>query len=633
MNKVQSLVAVIMCCSLQLSAQITFTALKLTPELPQQNRRVTFEYNQSYSPLIRLPKVEILVFQLSDNGVKVMEPAITKKGTVLSGSLVVDSNANCIAFAFSAGEEKDLNKGNGYILPVYTPGNSPVRGYYRSVATLYKGYGEDLFALPSNHEKELANLEEGLKQYPALKTEPLYFSSYIDAISSTKKKEAPPLVEASLKEFQRQGNLTEEGYAALASAYRKLRQKEKADSLTAFMKERFPGGFTKKNELVDSFFEEKDMTKRVTIYNNFVNRYTTAADKEMVGMLRSRLAMGYAKEKDYLSFETWSKDLSKESLYSIHNDLAWSMAENGENLEQAKKYSFAAAMYAKNEMLKPTKARPVDLSTKQWLDRRKGTYGMYADTYAFILYKLGDYKAGLPYAKEAAAIYKLDAEYNERYALLVEKAMPLKEGRLTLEKMVKAGIASSKTKDVLKNLYIKEELTGNGFDQYLARLEADAKIKRREEIAKTIISEPAPGFALKDMEGKVVNLSDLKGKILVIDFWATWCGPCIASMPAMNKALTKFKDNDNVRFLFVDTWESAGDKVQNAKDFMTKKNYPFHVLMDNENEMVSDFSVRGIPTKFIIDKTGKIRFKAIGFGGNDDDLVEELTTMIELASK
>ena len=66
---------------------------------------------------------------------------------------------------------------------------------------------------------------------------------------------------------------------------------------------------------------------------------------------------------------------------------------------------------------------------------------------------------------------------------------------------------------------------------------------------------------------------------------------------------------------------------------MKKKNYPFYVLMDNENKMVTDFEVSGIPTKFILDKQGNIRFKAVGFEGNTDALADEVEQMIELAGK
>jgi peroxiredoxin len=85
--------------------------------------------------------------------------------------------------------------------------------------------------------------------------------------------------------------------------------------------------------------------------------------------------------------------------------------------------------------------------------------------------------------------------------------------------------------------------------------------------------------------------------------------------------------------VFVDTWQTEENKKQNAVDFMKKNNYPFHVLLDNDNKVVADFKVNGIPTKFIIDKTGNIRFKSIGFSGNDEALVDEINMMVEMSSK
>ena len=616
----------------QLSAQTSFSALKITPEFPKQKTKLVFEYNKKYSSLIQQPLIDIVVYQFTDKGLKVSEPLITKKGTVYTGSFIIDSNSTCIAFSFTGGEEKDLNKNIGYVIPVYNKNNTPVEGYYMAAGNLYRGYGEFLFGLPDNAVKSLNYLEDGIAQYPALKTNAIFFGSYLDAISRVKKKDAPPLILQEMQLFESNGNLSDTGYNTLIQWYTKDKRKEKADSLTTAMKITFPNGEWKKMEAANTFYKETDLAKKKEMYQQFVSANAgSEANKTILDNYKSQMAVAYAKAKDYSSYSEWSKGLSKQTVAFNNNNIAWDMAQTGENLEQAKKLSYEAISYAKNEMLKPSAKKPDYNSTKQWTQERKSTYAMFGDTYAFILYKLGDYKTAYPIAKEAAAINKNDAEYNERWALLAEKVLSAAEAKKILEQLVKDGLATAKVKDALKNLHIKEKKNETGYDVYLAALEADAKNKKIEEIVKNIINEPSPAFELKDFDGNAVSLSDLKGKVVVVDFWATWCGPCIASMPGMNKALAKYKDNKNVKFLFIDTWESAEDKLQNAKDFMSKKNYPFHVLMDNDNKMVEDFNVRGIPTKFIIDKAGKIRFKAVGFNGNDDALVDELTTMIEIA--
>ena len=100
----------------------------------------------------------------------------------------------------------------------------------------------------------------------------------------------------------------------------------------------------------------------------------------------------------------------------------------------------------------------------------------------------------------------------------------------------------------------------------------------------------------------------------------------------MEKAVEKFANDEKVKFFFVDTWERVDDKKQNAADFISKNNYPFNVLLDENNRVVTNYGVSGIPTKFIIDGEGNIRFKSIGFEGSDEKLVEELSTMISMVN-
>ncbi|MCA9759881.1 MAG: TlpA family protein disulfide reductase, partial [Candidatus Eisenbacteria bacterium] len=181
--------------------------------------------------------------------------------------------------------------------------------------------------------------------------------------------------------------------------------------------------------------------------------------------------------------------------------------------------------------------------------------------------------------------------------------------------MIRDGKATSKMKEQHRRIFLATKSLEAAYDDYLVELERSAKERFREEVAEKMIDLEAPNFSLVNLEGKTVQLSDLQGKTVVLDFWATWCGPCKASFPGMQRAVNNFHDDDKVVFLFIDTWENAGDKEKNARDFITKMEYTFNVLMDNDNKVVADYKVEGIPTKFVIDPTGRIRFKSVGFSG------------------
>ena len=107
----------------------------------------------------------------------------------------------------------------------------------------------------------------------------------------------------------------------------------------------------------------------------------------------------------------------------------------------------------------------------------------------------------------------------------------------------------------------------------------------------------------------------------------------------MKMAVNKYKDDPNVKFLFIHTWEREDNATKDAKKYVEEQKYPFEVLMDLKdpetgvNKVVDSYKVSGIPAKFVIDKNGNIRFALSGFPGGDDAAVEEIAAMIELAQK
>jgi cytochrome c biogenesis protein CcmG/thiol:disulfide interchange protein DsbE len=118
----------------------------------------------------------------------------------------------------------------------------------------------------------------------------------------------------------------------------------------------------------------------------------------------------------------------------------------------------------------------------------------------------------------------------------------------------------------------------------------------------------APNFRLQDLKGKQSELRHFKGKVVFLNFWATWCGPCKEEMPSIEALYNQFKERDFV-FLSVSV---DYEGVKPVKEFIEKQRYTFPVLIDSQCETLDLFDVKGIPTTFLIDKKGIIVGKAIG---------------------
>ena len=142
--------------------------------------------------------------------------------------------------------------------------------------------------------------------------------------------------------------------------------------------------------------------------------------------------------------------------------------------------------------------------------------------------------------------------------------------------------------------------------------------ERHEKALESRLDESAPEWTLKDFDGNDVSLAELRGNIVILDFWATWCGPCRKTMPLVDKFYQKNK-RDNVKVFGVNVWEKKIGP-DGVKAFIQSKGYQFPILF-GDDKIASNYGVRGIPTMFIIDPDGKIAYRHVGFNMNLDEVL------------
>lgn len=124
-------------------------------------------------------------------------------------------------------------------------------------------------------------------------------------------------------------------------------------------------------------------------------------------------------------------------------------------------------------------------------------------------------------------------------------------------------------------------------------------------------NQVAPDFTLKTLDGKEVKLSDYRGKKVILNFWATWCPPCKAEIPHMEKYYKSSAKNDNVEILAVNLTKSDKDEDY-IKDFVKSYDMTYPVLLDTEGKQQEQYEIVTIPTTYFIDTKGKIQKNITG---------------------
>lgn len=127
------------------------------------------------------------------------------------------------------------------------------------------------------------------------------------------------------------------------------------------------------------------------------------------------------------------------------------------------------------------------------------------------------------------------------------------------------------------------------------------------------VNQAAPDFTLKSMAGKNIKLSELAGNVILLNFWASWCGPCRTEMPLLNDLQNRYEPL-GFTVLGVNVEEDSAP----AKTFLSKTPVDFPILLDNRNQVSKQYDVLAMPTTVMIDRNGKVRYLHKGYQAGDE---------------
>jgi thiol-disulfide isomerase/thioredoxin len=175
----------------------------------------------------------------------------------------------------------------------------------------------------------------------------------------------------------------------------------------------------------------------------------------------------------------------------------------------------------------------------------------------------------------------------------------------------------------LRELWVGRHGSLAGLD---ARVAAATRASREEIAFRQRRHEaPAPDWSLPALDGSAVTWESLKGRVVVVDFWGSWCGPCRIELPVFQRMYERYRDRKDIAFIGMN-WERPGpaeDRLKAVRDYIEKNGFTFPVVLDHEQAAGKAFGIDAYPTVYIIDKHGQIRYRNVGVTPGIETILED----------
>jgi len=606
--------------------------------MPQPGEKITILYNPSGTKLEGEKNISAVIrsygandfqqksiFSRPNNIIDTESYVLINEGSGFSLDFNIPDTAAGLVISFKNEKYIDDGAGLGYWVPLYSlngeimPGARA--GYAASLA--HQGWVSEI-DITKLSDTLIKFYEKEFYSYPNKKLD--FLVSYLSILKESKGPQSFPEIEKLLVEFDTGKELSESQLFFLSSWNRSIKNIEKSDLYKNNALENFPKGDWAELERSRGFYRLKELNRRLEFFNNFNLEFPNSNRMEP---MRGTLIGQYIEESKFQEALAFFKKLEPTSFssYYVFSSIYKNVDSKSEKLDPLEEILKSMIYTYRLDLNSPTDQKPTFSVTSKWMEKKAIALASALDAYAHIFKNMNKIDSARNKLEEA---YRLsegkEKKINANYGGILFEVGDLETAKKVLEKSVSSGLQNQNIEQVLKDIYVIESGSEDGYNDYIGAIKAPAIDRLILKIKEKIILEPSPDFDLLDTEGRQVSLSDYRGQTVVLDFWATWCGPCIASFPAMVKAIEKHKET---KFLFINSRERVENKLDKVLSLMSDNNYPFHVLMDEKDSVFESYKVAFLPTKIILDGDGNIRYKSIGFYG-EQELLDEFEVLLPL---
>jgi thiol-disulfide isomerase/thioredoxin len=642
----------------QLSAQETSPSRLIGLEAPTAGSTLHMIYNPADGPLDGYKDIRVIAYLFENYQWKTNYFKLSAKDGTYPFDFQVPDDCGFIALKFLSirqGKQpvSDNNDDYGFISTVLSnnevvPGGNLAWGIFRMPAL---GHGVPAYFNQftiSNDALEFWVKKEVQKYGQNL---PKFFDSYLAAAKQCAgdryQEIAPKLIGQFLSDYT---DLPEEKYIQIRNIYRfDLKDTVKANEVDVLIRKKFPNGqamrfdsFNKAYMVQDNRTEKMEAFLHDFPVSEWHKDLGAGNQGYMYNKIYQALATGYYEKQEITKMLSLLPDMNYSTLIDTwHWTIDRSFKMKLSPLPQIYRVS--------KEILKELQAKIDDNSYAQafcnmpWV-LEKHTLDLMDKKlarYIEILEATGKYEEAPAYFAQISDSKKYTTTaLNEAYVHVLQKIGSRDELVDFLENAVRSNAVTTDMNDLLKKFYLEKHSNGN-FEAYLNSLKNNEKHNAFiAELKKNLVKIPYKPFELSGPNGLKVNSNDFKNKIVVIDFWATWCAPCKKSFPGMQLAVNKYAEDKNVKFYFLSTMEVDKNFKKNSQAYLKENNYNFQQLFDEPNSrngshdrvfstFSSIFNSSGIPRKVIL-KDGYIRYTAEGYSGSPSKLLDEISTVVDL---